>query len=162
MFLYVFTNSPLQFAFKTKFYNPISCHIILFWNNCRTILKVLGSHANIFLFQWVKRGFLWLHLTVISGSEMRLAQMWCGRGFDKKTEIAIEPTWTLFGGETWVGVTRHSQAIHPDLLDLFRLKGLQCTIDEHHDWRALLSSWMMFGHQVACLVSASRKLFRRG
>ena len=37
------------------------------------------------------------------------------------------------GVEIWVGVARHSQAIHPDLLDLFRLKGLQCTLDEHHD-----------------------------
>ena len=95
-------------------------------------------------------------------------------GSTKKTQIAIQPTWTLqvcrwnphfcqdLGVEIWVGVTRHSQAIHPDLLDLFRLKGLQCTIDEHHDWRALLSWWMMFGHPAACLVSASRKLFGRG
>ena len=93
-------------------------HNSFFSNNCPAILKVLGSHANIFLFQWVKRGFLWLHLTFISGSEMRPApDVWCARGFDKKTQIAIEPTSTLkvcrwnphfcqdLGVEFWVGVT---------------------------------------------------------
>ena len=31
----------------------------------------------------------------------------------------------ILGSKFWVGVTRHSQAIHFGLLDLFRLKGLQ-------------------------------------
>ena len=36
------------------------------------------------------------------------------------------------------------------------------TIDEHHDWTALLSSWMMFGHPAARLVSDSGTSFTRG
>ena len=61
---------------------------------------------------------------------MRLAQMWCDFGVrQKNTQIAIEPTLTLkvcrWNPHFCQDLARHSQAIHPDFLDLFRLKGLQ-------------------------------------
>ena len=71
--------------------------------------------------------------------------------------IFVEFLWPKFG---LVQVTQTSDSSWWVGFVEFRLKGF--TIDEHHDWRASLSSWMVFGHSAACLVSASRKLFVRG
>ena len=130
------TNSPFQGALGTSFYILISQFhaTYFFWNNCPAFLKVPGSDGRLTYFCSGELKRFPLIAPFISGSEMRLAQMWCARRFDKKTQIASEPTSTLHifvkilgskFGLVLHGVTRHSQVMHLDLLGLFRLKGLQ-------------------------------------
>ena len=103
---------------------------------------------------------------------MRLAQMWCDVGVRQKKhkspssrhELCRLCRWdphfcrvfgvkfglvllTLTSDSSWFAGCVSAQGF---------------TIDEHQGWRALLSSWMMFGHPAACLVLASTKSFRRG
>ena len=137
VYIYVFTNSPLQFAFKAwqpnflpHNYFFFQSTVLQFWRFLDPMLTYFcSSESNAVSFDYI----------LLSSQVLRCDLRRCvmRQGVRQKTQIAIEPTWTLqvcrwnphfcqnLGVEIWVGVTRHSQAIHFGWLDLFRLKGLQ-------------------------------------
>ena len=130
------------------------------------VLGAIPIHYRVTCFS-VKQTRFPLVASFISGSEMRLAQIWCATGVRKnKSQIAMEPRWTLkvcmwdqpfcqdLRTEIWIDVSD----THKSHLDSrISLGSRAYTLDKRKDWRALLFSWTTFGHPAAhCLVLASR------
>jgi len=131
-----FPIHPSKVLLETKFNNPISCHIIIFFQT--TVLQFWRflDPMLTFLFQWVKRGFLWLHLTFISGSEMRLAQMCDAPGGSTKKHRSPSSRHELCScaGEIHIFVKILGSKFGLVLLDTHK--------------RFILIFWMCFGSRV--------------